>query len=335
MSLWLRQLATLVLAVGLARPAAAVTCDDITNMARVGLPVAFLSLVLLKEPAPDKLTACLASSGAPPSYQSAFTEERLASLDQARTATRESGAGTGSVAAAEPDWTRAAVQAVEADLVGHLRRIHDNQLVREDGVETDDGLVYYLQNGEAAGPPPHWTRADAITYLEWVRDSAGVHERLRPELQLDLRMFLAYLYYEHARDLHLGSVAEFEKANDRCSNTPGCDTGELEPDNQASRLWLRKALAAYEGAMVDFALSDREEEARFFTAWVNHELGEHDTEIEQLESFTEKFSASHRLPVAYVLLGEYFFDKKDYTKALLSYNKAVRFEDSSWHGVAN
>ncbi|MDP2315092.1 MAG: tetratricopeptide repeat protein [Pseudomonadota bacterium] len=169
------------------------------------------------------------------------------------------------------------------------------------------------------------TRLEAIARLEdlIIRDDFSTEQRA------EMRLRLAERYLEQARYLHLAEMAGWQAEYDRCFNTPGCDPAALkEADfHVASAVWFEKGIRVYRRILADTPTYARADEAQFYLGYALREVGRVDDGNEAFTRLVKTVPTSAFVADAYLLIGEYWFDKSDAYKALLAYQRASAFPE--------
>jgi tetratricopeptide (TPR) repeat protein len=160
--------------------------------------------------------------------------------------------------------------------------------------------------------------------------SKGVQGETKAEMMLRL----ADLYFQQGRYLYLNEMAEFDKAYDICFNTDGCELQRLQPDNAVSRTWQEKSIKLYEGILRNFTRYSRADQATFYLGAAHQDLGRLDEAIGSFKRLVKLYPQSSFVPDAFVLIGEYYFDKNNAYQALRAYQKATQYKDSEKYPFA-
>ncbi len=158
--------------------------------------------------------------------------------------------------------------------------------------------------------------------------------RMTGETKAEMMLRLADLYFEEGRDLYLSEMQDFEKKFDGCFNDPKCDATTLEPDNGVSQKWQQKSIKLYRQILRNYATFGRADEATFYLASALQEVGSRKEGIKEFTRLAKTYPDSQYVPDAYVQIGEYYFDNNNAYKALLAYQKAAAYRNSSKYGFA-
>jgi tetratricopeptide (TPR) repeat protein len=143
----------------------------------------------------------------------------------------------------------------------------------------------------------------------------------------EMIMRLSEMYFEEGRDLYLTEMQKYQEAYDACFNAtkPPCnpETVKVEDYTTQSREWQNKSIKYYEQILTNYPTFPRSDEAMFYLGQALSDVGEKDRANETFTKLVKVHSESKWVTDAYVLIGEYFFDKNEAFKALTAYKKAV------------
>ena len=158
--------------------------------------------------------------------------------------------------------------------------------------------------------------------------------RMQGEQKAEMMLRLADLYFEEGRDLYLSEMQAFEKEYDACFNNPKCDSSNLDPDNSNSNKWQQKSIKLYRQILRNYATFERADEATFYLASALQEVGQHKDAVQEFTRLAKTYPDSGFVPDAYEQIGEYYFDNNNAYKALLAYQKAAAYRNSSKYAFA-
>ncbi len=142
----------------------------------------------------------------------------------------------------------------------------------------------------------------------------------------EMIMRLSDLYFEEGRDVYLTEMGVFQIAYDACFNskTPcNPDDVKVEEYTKESREWQNKSIKYYEQILTNYPTFPRADEALFYLGQALQDVGRKDEANDKFTKLVKDYSDSKNVTDAYVLIGEYFFDKNEAFKALTNYKKAV------------
>lgn len=156
------------------------------------------------------------------------------------------------------------------------------------------------------------------------------------EQKAEMMLRLADLYFEEGRDIYLTEMKNYETAFDKCFNTPNCDTATVKQDDYVSesRKWQDRSIKLYKQILQSYPQYRRADEATFFLASALQDIGERDEAVKEFLRLVKTYPESTYTPDAYVQIGEYYFDNNNAYKALMAYQKAVRYKDSPKYSFA-
>lgn len=150
----------------------------------------------------------------------------------------------------------------------------------------------------------------------------------------EMMLRLAELYFEQGRSIYGREMETFEAAYDACFNTDGCDVTTMQADTSESATWYKKSIKLYENILQNYARYARADQATYFLGLAYEETKDREQASEAYKKLVKLYPESQYVPDAYVLLGEYFFDKNDVYNALRAYLKATAYRDSDRYGFA-
>jgi tetratricopeptide (TPR) repeat protein len=155
------------------------------------------------------------------------------------------------------------------------------------------------------------------------------------DTKAEMLLRLSDLYFEEGRDLYLAEMQANVEAQDKCFNTPGCDMTSVKPDNTGSRQWQDKSIKLYQQILANYPQFARADEATFYLGQALADIGQTDEANNQFTRLVKTYPESTWIPDAYVLIGEYWFDKNQAFKALSAYQRAAAYKDHDKYAFAN
>ncbi len=156
------------------------------------------------------------------------------------------------------------------------------------------------------------------------------------EQKAEMILRLADLYFEEGRDIYLDEMKEYEKVFDACFNDERCDTQTINQDDYTSesRDWQSKSIKLYRQILANYPQYQRADEATFYLASALLDTEQADAAVKEFTRLVRTYPESKWVPDAYVLIGEYYFEKNNAYKALVAYQKAATYRDSSKYSFA-
>ncbi len=151
----------------------------------------------------------------------------------------------------------------------------------------------------------------------------------------EMMLRLAELYFEEHRDIYLTEMEEFQKQFDACFNTPDCNTEKMVADNAESEKWADRAIKLYRQILQNYPQYQRADEATYFLASALQDTKRRDDAVQEFTRLVRTYPESAYIPDAYVQIGEYYVDNNNAYKALLAYQKATRYKESSQYAFAS
>jgi len=167
---------------------------------------------------------------------------------------------------------------------------------------------------------------EAVARLEELAGRPDFSEDQRAEM----RLRLADRYLEQARAAGLREVEAWEVAYNACFDAaPACDPATVTVDGfrVTSTTLFDKGIRQYRRILADTPAFARADEAQFYLGFALREIGRVDEANEAFTRLVKTAPASAFVPDAYLLIGEYFFDRDDAYKALVAYQRAAAFPD--------
>jgi tetratricopeptide (TPR) repeat protein len=156
----------------------------------------------------------------------------------------------------------------------------------------------------------------------------------RGEQKAEMLLRLADLYFEEGRDVYLTEMEAFKGQFDNCFNSPGCDTATMKAQNDASLRWQNKSIKIYNLILRSYSQFARADEATYFLASALQDTDRADEAVKQFARLVRTYPESRFVPDAYIMIGEYYFEHNNAYKALLAYQKATRYKNSSKYAFA-
>ena len=154
------------------------------------------------------------------------------------------------------------------------------------------------------------------------------------DTKAEMLLRLADLYFEQGRMLYLREMGEHQKKVDECFNTPKCDVSAVQPNNTASREWQDKSIKLYKQILQAYPQYSRADDATFYLGQALSDTGAADEANKYFGDLVRNYPESRHVPDAYVLIGEYWFDKNEAFKALQAYQRAAAYKDSDKYAFA-
>ena len=178
-------------------------------------------------------------------------------------------------------------------------------------------------------------RLESMTRLkQLIKDFEG-----GPDQKAEMIMRLAELEFEEGRDLYLAEMEEHAKAVDKCFNqtNPPCDVSTVKQEEYTkdSRNWQEKSIKHYRQILQNYPTFQRADEATFFLGAALGDVGEKKAANDEFTKLVKTYPESAKIPDAYVLIGEYWFDENQAYKALTAYQKAAAFKTHDKYAFAN
>ena len=157
---------------------------------------------------------------------------------------------------------------------------------------------------------------------------------MQGEQKAEMMLRLADLYFQEGRDYYLTEMKEYEKKFDACFNDPKCDSATMTADNTESKKWQDKSIKLYRQILQNYPTFARADEATFYLASALQDTGESKSALKEFTRLVKTYPESGYVADAYVQIGEYYFENNNAYKALLAYQKASAYRDSSKYSFA-
>lgn len=208
----------------------------------------------------------------------------------------------------------------------------ERRVLKSTDVSTRDAAQKELEDKANAA------RDESIERLKQLLKDSPVEGDTKAEMLLRL----ADLYFEKGRYLYQGEMEVYQTAFDQCFNTQGCKPDEVPQDHAGSATWQEKAIKLYRQILANYPQFARADEATFYLGQALSELAnaqndpkrkdEGNTELTRL---VKTYPESRFIPDAYLIIGEYYFDKNEAMKALMAYQRAAAYKDYDKYAFAN
>jgi tetratricopeptide (TPR) repeat protein len=156
------------------------------------------------------------------------------------------------------------------------------------------------------------------------------------EQKAEMILRLADLYFEEGRDIYLDEMKKYQEVYDACFNDERCDTRTINQEEYTveSRDWQAKSIKLYRQILANYPQYQRADEATFYLASALLDTDQADAAVKEFTRLVRTYPESKWVPDAYVLIGEYYFEKNNAYKALVAYQKAATYRDSSKYAFA-
>lgn len=184
----------------------------------------------------------------------------------------------------------------------------------------------------------HAARLESIERLKQLLKDSPVEGDTKAEMLLRL----ADLYFEEGRFLYQGEMETYQEAYDKCFNTPNCKPDDVVQDHGPSASWQEKSIKLYRQILANYPQFARADEATFYLGQALNEIANstgdtkrRDDANVELTRLVKTYPDSKYIPDAYLLIGEYYFDRNEAMKALMAYQKAASFREYEKYAFAS
>ncbi len=181
-------------------------------------------------------------------------------------------------------------------------------------------------------------RDESIERLKQLLKDSPVEGDTKAEMLLRL----ADLYFEKGRYLYQGEMEKYQAEYDKCFNTQGCSPDAVPQDHAESSGWQEKSVKLYKQILANYPQFARADEATFYLgqalseiANANNDAKKKDEANIELTRLVKTYPDSRYIPDAYLLIGEYYFEKNEAMKALMAYQRAAAYKDYDKYAFAN
>jgi len=154
-------------------------------------------------------------------------------------------------------------------------------------------------------------------------------ERGESPLAPDILLRLAQLYFEQANDEYLERMAEYEKLEEQLMEEGG--DVELPP---MPRRDYSKSIEIYRKILERYPNYEHADGAAYLLAYCLAEQGDEDSAKTIYEQLIEKYPDSPYVPEAHVRLGEHYFNRNQYDRAIEQYELVLNYPVSSFYDKA-
>jgi tetratricopeptide (TPR) repeat protein len=163
-----------------------------------------------------------------------------------------------------------------------------------------------------------------IAYSERLLPSLSKRSEQRPEVMRRLtesyHQKALLVFFEEARRYETAWAA-WDKA-DRKGTEPRLS-------QNASQAWTSRVIKKAQQFITEYPKHKRVDEAYFQIAFAMDSMGQRQEAAVYYSQIIKKFPNSKRVPDSHFALGEFYFDKQDYKKALGAYQETSRFDRSA------
>ena len=181
-------------------------------------------------------------------------------------------------------------------------------------------------------------RDESIERLKQLLKDSPVEGDTKAEMLLRL----ADLYFEKGRYLYQGEMESYQAEFDKCFNTQGCSPDQVPQNHAESSSWQEKSVKLYKQILANYPQFARADEATFYLgqalneiANANNDAKKKDEANVELTRLVKTYPDSRYIPDAYLLIGEYYFDKNEAMKALVAFQRASSYKDYDKYAFAN
>ncbi|MFZ5477147.1 MAG: tetratricopeptide repeat protein [Myxococcota bacterium] len=189
------------------------------------------------------------------------------------------------------------------------------------------------QQSEAYRKAAHDARLESISRLKEIISTTTATGDQKAEMILRL----ADLYFEEGRDLYLNEMGKYQACYDAAFNKPGGQPEQecsLEQFLVESRTWQDKSIKLYKQILSNYPQFQRADEATFYLGQALSDTNQKDAANAEFTRLVKTYPDSRFIPDAYVLIGEYWFEKNEAFKALSAYQRAAAFKDHDKYAFA-
>lgn len=140
---------------------------------------------------------------------------------------------------------------------------------------------------------------------------------------------LANLYFEEAHDRYLGAWDRYEFEAEQLVSQGATDVVPEEPRHNYARSieLLDQVLKGYPGY-------EQRDEVRYLMAYCLQEQNDDDRALIIYEEMIKETPDSAKVPEAYVRMGEIYFNRDQYERAIERYQHLLKFDDSKFYDKA-
>jgi len=184
----------------------------------------------------------------------------------------------------------------------------------------------------------HGARLESIDRLKQLLKDSPFEGDKKAEMLLRL----ADLYFEEGRFLYRGEMETYQAAFDTCFNTPNCKPDDISQEHGPSSSWQEKSVKLYRQILTNYPQFARADEATFYLGQalgeVANAMGDtkrRDEANVELTRLVKTYPESRFIPDAYLLIGEYYFEKNEAMKALMAYQRSASYRDYEKYAFAN
>lgn len=152
----------------------------------------------------------------------------------------------------------------------------------------------------------------------------------------EMMLRLADLYFEHGKSMYSWEMDAFMAAQGECYDTaPDPDVCDrLKIDTRDSGPAYGKAVKLYEGVLQRYPRFNRADSATYFLGVTYQELEQADRSVDAFRKLVKLYPQSAYVPDAYVLIGEYYFDRNEPFASLRAYRQVKAYPQHRLYGYA-
>lgn len=149
-----------------------------------------------------------------------------------------------------------------------------------------------------------------------------------PRYTPDAMFRLAELHFEKSNDTYLLALEQFDK------DIAAFDAGKLQDEPQEPKQDYTRTIELFARLIDNWPDYRNVDGAHYLKGYCQFEMGENEAALKEFELLVQRFPKSRFVPETWTRIGEYWFDKNAFPKAIEAYSKVLPFTDSAYYDKA-
>jgi TolA-binding protein len=167
-------------------------------------------------------------------------------------------------------------------------------------------------------------RGEAILRFEEFVKRYPDNERYTP----DAMFRLAELHFEKSNDTYLTALEQFDK------DIADFDAGKIPDEPQEPKQDYSRTVELFTKLIDRWPNYRNIDGAHYLKGYCQFEMGQGDAALKEFELLVQRFPKSRFVPETWTRIGEHWFDKNAFDKAIEAYSNVLPFKDSAYYDKA-
>lgn len=167
-------------------------------------------------------------------------------------------------------------------------------------------------------------RGEAILRFEEFVTRYPDNERYTP----DAIFRLAELHFEKSNDAYITALEQFDV------DIAAFDAGKIDVEPAEPKQDYSRTIELFSRLITRWPDYRNIDGAHYLKGYCQSEMGEKEAAIGEFQLLVKRFPNSRFVPETWTRIGEYFFEKNDFEKAISAYAQVLKFKDSAYYDKA-